>query len=97
MLPSALAALGLGPDDEEQPKTKRGEGLRTITKAAVDASRHPGTELGATEVAGLVRGPGGRWVLQMRRRWLTAGKAEAPESDEDSSAPDPDVEPVETA
>jgi lysophospholipase L1-like esterase len=93
LLPSALAALGLGPDEEERPRTGRGEGLRPISKAAVDASKHPGTELGGTEVAGAARGPGGRWVLQMRRRWLTAAdaeapSAEAPESDEDSSAPD---------
>jgi lysophospholipase L1-like esterase len=85
MLPSALAALGLGPDDEEHPKTTRGEGLRPISKAAVHASKNPGTELGATEVAGSARGPGGRWVLQMRRRWLTPENAEAPESEEDSS------------
>ncbi len=87
LLPSALAALGLGPDEEEQPQVDRGEGLRPISTAAVDASKHPGTELDGTEVAGSARGPGGRWVLQMRRRWLNPGNAEAPESDEDSSAP----------
>ncbi|MFL6059793.1 MAG: SGNH/GDSL hydrolase family protein [Marmoricola sp.] len=86
LLPSALAALGLGPDDEEKPKTHRGEGLRPISKAAVDAARHPGTELDGTEVAGSARGPGGRWVLQMRRRWLAAGNAEGP----DAEAPEPD-------
>ncbi|MCZ4498264.1 MAG: lipolytic enzyme family [Marmoricola sp.] len=88
LLPSALAALGLGPDDEGEPRTTRGEGLRQISKAAVHASKNPGTELGATEVGGSARGPGGRWVLQMRRRRHVPQNAEAPESQEDSSAPE---------
>jgi lysophospholipase L1-like esterase len=86
LLPSTLATLGLGPDDEEHPQVGRDEGLRPISKAAVHASKHPGTEVDGTEVGGSARGPGGRWVLQMRRRWLTAGDAEAPESDEDPGA-----------
>jgi hypothetical protein len=86
LLPSALAALGLAPDEEEQPRTARGEGLRPIGRAAVDASRVPGTELGGTEVAGAARGPGGRWVLQMRRRWLRPQDAEAPGSEEEPGA-----------
>jgi lysophospholipase L1-like esterase len=87
LLPSVLAALGLGPDDEDHPQTNRGEGLRTIGKAAVHASKNPGTEVDGTEIAGSTRGPGGRWVVQMRRRWLQPENAEAPESMEDSDAP----------
>ncbi|HET6153290.1 MAG TPA: SGNH/GDSL hydrolase family protein [Marmoricola sp.] len=86
LLPSALAALGLGPDEEEHPQPVRGEGLRPISKAAVHATKNPGTELGGTEVAGSNRGPGGRWVLQMRRRWLNPENAEAPDPEEESSA-----------
>ena len=96
LVPTALAALGLGPDEESHPRVTRGEGLRSIGKAAVHASKNPGTEIDGTEVAGSTRGPGGRWVLQMRRRWLSPVKSEAPESEEDSSAPSSDVEPVET-
>ncbi|MET3961119.1 lysophospholipase L1-like esterase [Marmoricola sp. OAE513] len=88
LLPSVLASLGLGPDDEEHPQTRRGEGLRPIGKAAVHATRNPGTEIDGTEVGGSARGPGGRWVLQMRRRWLSPGDVEAPESSEDSGAPE---------
>jgi len=87
LVPTALAALGLGPEDEEHPRVTRGEGLRSIGKAAVHASKNPGTEIDGTEVAGSSRGPGGRWVLQMRRRWLSPEKTEAPES-EDSGAPE---------
>ncbi|MFL6158907.1 MAG: SGNH/GDSL hydrolase family protein [Marmoricola sp.] len=91
LLPSALSALGLGPDDEEHPQVGRGEGLRPIGKAAVDASRHPGTELDGTEVGGSTRGPGGRWVLQMRRRWLNPDNAEAPDQHEDARGADAPV------
>ncbi|MCW2786529.1 MAG: lipolytic enzyme family [Marmoricola sp.] len=86
LVPSALAALGLGPDDEEAPRSHRGEGLRPISKAAVHAARNPGTELGGTEVAGSSRGPGGRWVMQMRRTWQTLTDAEAPDPDESESS-----------
>ncbi|RNL80921.1 SGNH/GDSL hydrolase family protein [Nocardioides marmorisolisilvae] len=86
LVPTALAALGHGPEDETHPRVTRGEGLRSIGKAAVHASKNPGTEIDGTEIAGSTRGPGGRWVLQMRRRWLNPVNAEAPESEEDSSA-----------
>jgi hypothetical protein len=85
LLPSVLAALGLAPDHEVSPQTHRGEGLRPISEAAVHASKNPGTELGGTEVGGAARGPGGRWVLQMRRRWLQPENVEAPDSDESKS------------
>ncbi|RNL61398.1 SGNH/GDSL hydrolase family protein [Nocardioides marmoriginsengisoli] len=95
LLPSALAALGLSPDD--QADTRRSEGLRSISKAAVHASKNPGTEVDGTEVAGSARGPGGRWVLQLRRRWLKAENAEAPGSEEtEPGAEGSDVEPAGT-
>ena len=69
LLPSALAALGHGPDAEERPEALRGEGLRPIASAAVEAVRTPGTELDGVEVAGARRGVRGLWVeLRHRRR-----------------------------
>lgn len=86
LLPSVLDAIGLGEDHDQHSDTHRSEGLRSIGKAAVHASKHTGTEVDGTEIAGSARGPGGRWVLQIRRRWLNPGNVEAPESTEDSSA-----------
>ncbi|MBO9523063.1 MAG: SGNH/GDSL hydrolase family protein [Nocardioidaceae bacterium] len=80
LLPSTLAALGLGPDDVPEPR--RGEGVLPISKAAVRASQTPGTELGGTEVDGSSRGRGGLWVTLMRRRRHTPVDAEAPASEE---------------
>ncbi len=77
LIPSVLAALGLEPDDETHPTALRGEGVLSVAHAAVKAGRHPGTELGGTEVAGAERGVGGRWVTLMRRRWHSTD-AEAP-------------------
>lgn len=77
LLPSVLAALGLGPDDEVRPETHRGEGVLPITRAAVTAVNEPGTELDGTEVGGDRHGVRGRWVelRHRRRRPQTAGEA----------------------
>ena len=56
LLPSCLAALGHGPDAEERPEALRGEGLRPVASAAVEAVRIPGTELDGVEVAGVAAG-----------------------------------------
>jgi lysophospholipase L1-like esterase len=85
LVPSTLAALGLEPEDEERPVAQRGEGVLPIGRAAVQATKHPGTELDATEVDGAARGIGGRWVTLMRRRRPTPVNAEAPDPDEESS------------
>lgn len=78
LLPSALAALGVGPDAVERPEVGRGEGLRPVAVAAIEAANTPGTELGGTEVGGSRRGVRGLWVeLRHRRRHPTAD-AEAP-------------------
>ena len=97
LLPSVLAALGLGPDSEEHPQPKRGEGLRPIGKAAVHATKNPGTEIDGTEIGGSARGPGGRWVLQMRRRWLNPGSVEGPETGEHDTADHVDGELTDAA
>ena len=82
MLPSALAALGLGPDAAEQPEADRGEGLRPVAVAAIEAANTPGTELGGTEVGGSRRGVRGIWVELRHRRRHPATDSEAPDADE---------------
>ncbi len=87
MVPSTLAALGLGPDHDLTPEPKRGEGVLPISQAAVRASEQPGTELDGTEINGAARGRGGRWVTLMRRSRNAPVDAETPgPSDEEPGA-----------
>ncbi|QBR92168.1 SGNH/GDSL hydrolase family protein [Nocardioides euryhalodurans] len=88
LLPSALAALGLGPDAAEAPEAVRGEGLRPVASAAVEAVRVPGTELDGVEVAGSRRGVRGLWVELRHRRRHPGTDSEAPEPTEPSHADD---------
>ena len=69
MLPSVCAALGywFETDQEPQPDVRRGEGVRPVAVAAVEASDVPGTEVAGAQVAGADRGARGRWA-QLRRR-----------------------------
>ncbi len=87
MVPSVLSALGLGEDEEDQPRAGRGEAVLPIGYAAVQASQNPGTEIDGTEVGGAKRGVGGRWVTLMRRRLLPTGGAESPDEAEQTDAP----------
>lgn len=86
LLPSTLAALGLVPDDEAEPKAYRGEGVLPITTAAIQAVNVPGTELGGTEVAGSRRGVRGLWVELRRRRRQPSAEGEAPDAVEELEA-----------
>jgi lysophospholipase L1-like esterase len=83
LLPSALAALGVGLDAVEQPEPVRGEGLRPIAVAAIEAANTPGTELGGTEVGGQRRGVRGLWVELRHRRRHPATDSEAPDQHEE--------------
>jgi lysophospholipase L1-like esterase len=65
ILPTILAALGSA--DERQAVLTAGEGVRSLADAALEAARHAGTEVSATQVAGRDRGPAGRWA-RLRRR-----------------------------
>ncbi|GMA86165.1 hypothetical protein GCM10025868_14150 [Angustibacter aerolatus] len=79
VLPSVCAALGLWPDGgaERPPDARRGEGVESVTTAAVVAAADPGTEVQALDPAG--RGPRGRWaVLRRRRREPLADGAATP-------------------
>ncbi|MGN6333030.1 MAG: SGNH/GDSL hydrolase family protein [Motilibacteraceae bacterium] len=69
LLPSVCAAMGAWPEGEEEaPDVRRGEGLRSVADAAVEAARTAGTEVSGAELAGRERGPRGRWTLLRRRR-----------------------------
>ncbi len=83
LLPSTLAALDLVPDDEAEPEAFRGEGLRSVADAAVEAVNIPGTELDGTEVAGSRRGVRGLWVELRHRRRHPDTEGEAPEEQEE--------------
>lgn len=87
LLPSALAALGLGPDDEARPETHRGEGVLPVTKAAIEAVNEPGTELDGTEVGGQRHGVRGRWVELRHRRRRPQTEGAAPEAHEGAPTP----------
>ncbi|MET7880406.1 SGNH/GDSL hydrolase family protein [Micromonospora sp. DT68] len=65
LLPTMLSALGAG--QERRVTAARGEGVRSLPKAAQEAARHAGTEVSGTQVHGHDRGPAGRWA-QLRRR-----------------------------
>ena len=69
MLPSLCAALGVwfGGEAERAPDLARGEGVRPISLAAVEAADEPGTEVAGAQVGGRDRGPRGRWALLRHR------------------------------
>ena len=67
ILPTACAALGYWPADEEEPDYRRGEGVLPVALAAVEAAEEPGTEVTGARVGGRERGPRGRWALLRRR------------------------------
>ena len=94
LLPSALAALGLIPEDEAAPEAYRGEGVLPITAAATEAVNVPGTELGGTEVGGSRRGVRGLWVELRHRRRHPGTEGEAPDAaDEDAASEELDPAP----
>jgi lysophospholipase L1-like esterase len=86
LIPSTLAALGLGPADEELPEAFRGEGVMPVAAAAARAVNVPGTELDGTEVSGSQRGLRGRWVELRRRRRRPGGEPESPQESEDGTS-----------
>ncbi len=67
ILPTACAALGYWPTDEEEPDYRRGEGVLPVAVAAVEAAEEAGTEVAGAQVGGRERGPRGRWALLRRR------------------------------
>lgn len=67
LLPTTLVALGA-----VDPRViTRDQGVRSLPRAAVEASHHAGTEVSGASVAGRERGPAGRWAA-LRTRMVTA-------------------------
>lgn len=95
LVPSTLAALGMGEAGEQEPRIGRGEAVLPIGYAAVKASQNPGTEIDGTEVGGAKRGVGGRWVTLMRRRVLPTGEAETPQHSSEAEPRDSADAPTE--
>ena len=94
LLPSVCAALDRWDDGEreEQPDAGRGEGIRPVAVAAVEAVDAAGTEVAAAQVGGSDRGPRGRWALLRHRR--RAAVPEVAETAPDlGAAPDPGAVP----
>jgi lysophospholipase L1-like esterase len=84
LLPTVLAALGV-----VDPRViSRDQGVRSLPRAAVEASQRAGTEVSGASVAGRDRGPAGRWAA-LRTRVVAAIRP----TDADSS-PNPDPELV---
>jgi lysophospholipase L1-like esterase len=68
ILPTLIAAL----TDEDRPgdsRLRRGEGVRSLADAAVEAVGRAGTEVSAARVAGRDHGPAGAWAQLRRRVW----------------------------
>ena len=86
LLPSVLASLGFGPEPPRAPDAARGEEVRSVADAAVQAAARPGSEVSAAQVGGRDRGPAGRWALLRRSSPLSddpgAGADDRPESSE---------------
>lgn len=68
MLPTVAAAAGVGPDAVDVPEPARGEGVRSLALAAVEAAESAGTEVSRVETEGTDLGPRGRWALLRHRR-----------------------------
>jgi lysophospholipase L1-like esterase len=81
LIPPALAALGVLPEDEVAPEVSRGEGVLPISQAAVAAARTPGTEVEPTTPATSAL-PWGRFVQLRRRRRQPPAEVETPSETE---------------
>ncbi|MGC9666757.1 SGNH/GDSL hydrolase family protein [Planosporangium sp. 12N6] len=70
LLPTMVAALT---DEDRDRQTgsrlRRGEGVRSLADAAVEAVGHAGTEVSAARVDGHDHGPAGAWAQLRRRVW----------------------------
>jgi len=85
MLPSLIASLGYGDEAAAAPSRARGEGVKPLPQAAVEAVDEAGTELSATAVNGRERGAFGRWVELRHRIRLFTGSPEDPSVDQDDA------------
>lgn len=84
LLPSVCAALDVwfGTETETTPDLSRGEGVRPIALAAVEAADEAGTEVAGAQVGGRDRGPRGRWALLRHRPGRSSNEVEAAATEE---------------
>jgi lysophospholipase L1-like esterase len=66
VLPTLCASLGLWPEADERPDSRRGEAFLPVAEAAAEAAAEGGTEVAAAPPA--AAGPRDRWALLKRRR-----------------------------
>ena len=85
LLPSVLDSLGLwvgeAPSSVPTPLSRRQ--ITPVAVAAGQAAREPGSEVSGADLAGVARGPRGRWARLLQRR-----QPDVPEG------PEPDVERI---
>ena len=86
LLPSVCAALEAWPagGTEATPDLTRGEGVRPIAVAAVEAADEAGTEVAAAQVGGRDGGPRGRWALLRHRPGRSSREVQASAEEEGS-------------
>ncbi|MGZ4589523.1 MAG: SGNH/GDSL hydrolase family protein [Actinomycetes bacterium] len=97
LLPSVCATFGVWfeAEEEERPDLSRGEGVRPISVAAVEAADVPGTEVAQATVAGRDQGPRGRWALLRRRRGQPGAEVQAAaEVTPREDPPDGEIDPL---
>lgn len=83
VLPTALAALGLAPEDDLEPEYSRGEALLPLDVAVLEAARHPGASIEPVAEGTDAAGPLGRLVQLRRRRRQPEGEVETPAATEE--------------
>ncbi|MFZ2501107.1 MAG: SGNH/GDSL hydrolase family protein, partial [Nocardioides sp.] len=86
VLPSVLAALGLGPEEPAPAGPAVRERVLPVVSAAVEAVKTPGTELDGTELGGVRRGVRGLWVELRHRRRRPTVASEVPANEESTEA-----------
>jgi len=88
LLPSACAALGIGPEPDPVPDRRRGEHVAPIAVAAAEAAGRGGTEIVATSIGGRDRGTEGRWAVLRHRIPV---RRPVPPPDQAAASPDPEL------
>jgi hypothetical protein len=68
MLPTVANAIGVLPDDGQEPEAFRGEGVFALARAAVAAAAHSGSEVSQVAASGGDRPGSRRRVMLLRRR-----------------------------
>jgi lysophospholipase L1-like esterase len=76
MLPTVLTAAGA--PAQPAPVAARGEGVRSLARAAAEAVDQAGTEVSGARVGGQERGPAGRWANLRHRIRARIERPQAP-------------------